>query len=285
MKLLVFNDNMFHYYHKYVELNNYDFHINENDFPMMHGHADYWEFTILTRGKLINVLNGKEYVYGPNTVFYATTEDVHCLRRVTEEPLRYINIAVRRDTIQQLLNTLSPSYVEQLKHEKHAYIFQEDFLYRIEKIIYNANSLVSNQTEERNRLLGAAVLLLLHEILYQRFTAYDNDDSMPEGSHWLHKLHMLVQSIDFPYYTVKDLCNKLGYSRMQLNRLFHTHFGQTPIDYLTDCKMHHAKNLLKNTDMKIINIAEASGYASVTQFQKNFKKKYGVSPTQYRKKS
>ena len=40
---------------KFIDKISFSYHINTFDFPTIHGHADYWEFTLLTDGKLVNV--------------------------------------------------------------------------------------------------------------------------------------------------------------------------------------------------------------------------------------
>ena len=43
---------------KFIDKISFSYHINTFDFPTIHGHADYWEFTLLTDGKLVNVSSG-----------------------------------------------------------------------------------------------------------------------------------------------------------------------------------------------------------------------------------
>ena len=83
-------------------------------------------------------------------------------------------------------------------------------------------------------------------------------------------------------YTVKDLCEKLNYSRMQLNRLFNMYLNMSPHEYLIDYKLSYAQNLLRNSDLKLVDIAMATGYATLAQFNTNFKKKFGLTPKEYR---
>ena len=45
---------------KFIDKISFSYHINTFDFPTIHGHADYWEFTLLTDGKLVNVSSGKK---------------------------------------------------------------------------------------------------------------------------------------------------------------------------------------------------------------------------------
>ena len=46
--------------------------------------------------------------------------------------------------------------------------------------------------------------------------------------------------------------------------------------------MKKASTLLKNGNMKIERVAEAAGYQNVEHFNRLFKKKFGMTPVQYR---
>ena len=100
--------------------------------------------------------------------------------------------------------------------------------------------------------------------------------------HWLELLKEVMQEPNSQKYTVKDLCEKLNYSRMQLNRLFNLHLNTSPHQYLLDFKLSYAQNLLRNSDMKLADIAVAIGYTTLSQFNSNFKKKFGLTPKEYR---
>ena len=60
--------------------------------------------------------------------------------------------------------------------------------------------------------------------------------------------------------------------------------GKTYSDYLIDLKISHAKKLLRHTSESIMLIAENSGFESICNFNRAFKKKTQLSPSQYRKK-
>ena len=56
------------------------------------------------------------------------------------------------------------------------------------------------------------------------------------------------------------------------------------IDFLTDCRIHYATKLLaERSDMSIAEIAQASGFPSADTFGRNFRQKYALTPSQYRK--
>ena len=65
-------------------------------------------------------------------------------------------------------------------------------------------------------------------------------------------------------------------------KLFKRTMGTTYIDYLTQCRVTRAKELLRRTDLPNYLIAEQTGFQTPEYFSKIFKKKTGVSPKEYR---
>ena len=61
------------------------------------------------------------------------------------------------------------------------------------------------------------------------------------------------------------------------------HTGKTPISYITDCRMNKSKELLVETDKSIDTIILECGISNRTAFFKNFSKRFGTTPLQYRK--
>jgi AraC-like DNA-binding protein len=67
-----------------------------------------------------------------------------------------------------------------------------------------------------------------------------------------------------------------------LIRLFKEHTGTTPYQYLQELRMNAAKSYLTNTSMTVKDIAETNGFPSIHYFSRQFKKRYGMSPSQWR---
>lgn len=56
------------------------------------------------------------------------------------------------------------------------------------------------------------------------------------------------------------------------------------IDFLTDCRLHHAIKLLaEKPELSIAEVAQDSGFSSADTFGRNFRQKYALTPSQYRK--
>ncbi|MDF2650263.1 MAG: helix-turn-helix protein [Paenibacillus sp.] len=79
-----------------------------------------------------------------------------------------------------------------------------------------------------------------------------------------------------------DSCaDHLGTTPITLSKSFKQVTGINFIDYVTDLRLNKAKELLRETDRKMNDIAEAVGYQQ-TYFNRIFKKQVGVTPSQYR---
>ena len=68
------------------------------------------------------------------------------------------------------------------------------------------------------------------------------------------------------------------------SRAFKAEVGQTFVNYLTDIRLRHSVRLLENTALRVQDIAQQVGYYNASYFSTTFKKKYGMSPYEYRRK-
>ncbi len=69
-----------------------------------------------------------------------------------------------------------------------------------------------------------------------------------------------------------------GLSTRQLERLFRRYLGRSPKRYYMDLRLQKARNLLMQTDMSVINVALACGFASPSHFSKCYRAHYGTTP-------
>ncbi len=71
-------------------------------------------------------------------------------------------------------------------------------------------------------------------------------------------------------------------NRSYLSTLFKARTGEKFIDYLNGIRIEKSKELLRNSERKMYQIAKAVGYDNVKYFFRIFKKKTGITPEQYR---
>jgi AraC-like DNA-binding protein len=83
-------------------------------------------------------------------------------------------------------------------------------------------------------------------------------------------------------WTVADLAAAVHVSRSLLDDRFRSVLGRSPIRYLTDWRLHVAKELLATTDLGVHTIAHRVGYDSEEAFSRAFKRAYGRAPAHWR---
>lgn len=82
--------------------------------------------------------------------------------------------------------------------------------------------------------------------------------------------------------TVSEVARSVGVSLSYLSRIYKEVTGSTLINLINLKKIEKAKDYLRNTDMKIYEIAEILGFENTTYFSYFFKKNTGMSPKEYK---
>jgi len=85
--------------------------------------------------------------------------------------------------------------------------------------------------------------------------------------------------------TLQDVASHMFLSTKQVSRVIRKEYGCTLAELVTDKKLATAEMLIKHTDMRIEEIAQQVNLGSANYFYTVFKKRYGVSPLQYRKQT
>ncbi len=92
-------------------------------------------------------------------------------------------------------------------------------------------------------------------------------------------LAILQQNPQTPF---KLLATAVGLSQSRAEHLFKDETGQTLTTYVLAQRLLRASILLRDTTLKVKEIADFAGYAHVPSFVRAFKLQYGVRPRAYR---
>ncbi|CAK15370.1 putative DNA-3-methyladenine glycosylase II [Pseudomonas entomophila L48] len=79
------------------------------------------------------------------------------------------------------------------------------------------------------------------------------------------------------------LARHLGVSDRHLRRIFETHFGVSPLQYLQTRRLLAAKQLIADTQLPMTQVALSSGFGSVRRFNDAFSRHYGLNPSVLRR--
>ncbi|MCD7885138.1 MAG: AraC family transcriptional regulator [Lachnospiraceae bacterium] len=99
----------------------------------------------------------------------------------------------------------------------------------------------------------------------------------------LHLLRCYMENNFTKNFTIDELAAFSGISKYYLIREFKKSTGYTPIDYMIELRITHAKSLLTDTTLSVQEVAHFSGFKSMNNFLKHFEKRVGTTPLSYRK--
>lgn len=100
------------------------------------------------------------------------------------------------------------------------------------------------------------------------------DERLNEIMNYIHEHYLTV--------TLDELAEKQHLSKPYLSKYIKEKSGNTFGDIVKNVRMKKARTLLKNTSMTVENIADNVGYQNVEHFNRTFKKKYDMTPIQFR---
>lgn len=84
--------------------------------------------------------------------------------------------------------------------------------------------------------------------------------------------------------SLDELAKAAGVSKFYFCRTFRELTGATAVEYINHVRLIHAHRLLAGTEMPVEEIARQTGLSSSTNLARVFKKKYGITPSAFRRK-
>ena len=90
-------------------------------------------------------------------------------------------------------------------------------------------------------------------------------------------IQMMENNIEDPM-SPADLAEEVGMSTRQLERLFRRYLNRSPKRYYMELRLQKARNLLMQTELSVINVALACGFASPSHFSKCYRSHYNTTP-------
>lgn len=156
---------------------------------------------------------------------------------------------------------------------------------------------IASSMEAENEILQQGRYFMLRSYLIQMILLIIREQSAPLKQRKRYefesvgKKYVVEQIINYfsDHYAEKisldQIAENMYLSPFYISRIFKSETGNTPIHYLIDIRLEHAKEILENGDyMSIQEVAARVGYDDAYHFSKLFKKKYDVSPSKIKRK-
>ena len=242
-----------------------------------HWHTSIEIFAVL-EGELLFYINNEKYPLHAGELLIVNANEIHSVNALKENKTAVIQIPLR-----QFENYFTAQQFIRFEGGIHRETDSENPSDR--RLISLVQRLYNVYTERRNGY-DFRTISLYYELLYLMVTQYRVTEV--EEKELRHNRHLSSLSRITTYMRehyredlkLTDLAETFGYSDAYLSRMFREYAKVNFKTYLQDIRMAYACRDLLNTDHTIGQIAMDNGFCSSRGFAKDFKKRYGILPSQ-----
>lgn len=161
-----------------------------------------------------------------------------------------------------------------------------------ETICYHEIVTILDACDQINAEKVEGYLFLLKSQLFKLFFLLANQCSFmaPDAADTtvLDKMRPVIKYVEMHYtenISIETAAKIAAYSPSHFMKCFKAAFQCSFIEYVNEYRLSEAAKLLLHTNDTILSIASKAGYDNLSYFNRSFKKKYGVTPGQYRAKA
>ncbi len=167
-----------------------------------------------------------------------------------------------------------------LKRSEHGVLFSQQTAQRTESML-----------NELAHTSGFEAYMLFQRILFELATSPDQrilaSDSFQESNGVsfdarMERIHNYIMANHTEKVMLADVANHLGMAPITVTRLIKQRTGKSFIDFLNDIRLGFATRMMVDSDMNISEICFSCGFNNISNFNRIFKKRQGLTPTEFR---
>ncbi len=244
--------------------------------------------TSMLRGKKVMHLfddPGFDYLPGETVVIPSNVGmKIDFPEATLENPTQCLALAIDQTKISDTLNFLNERYPKEGNNNFCQLNYQNYFFYNNVDLATTINKLIKEcmSTSITKDALADLTLqeLLIRIIQTQTVKRFEGDAPIEINSSLSASIDFIKKNIQ-ENINLKDLSEKACMSTTSFYRYFKRELGMSPIEYILNEKIKHAKKLLKNPKIHVNEVSYATGFEDCNYFIRLFKKYEGVTPKQY----
>jgi len=246
-----------------------------------------YELDFYVSGNRTMTVNDKTYSVGCNSVVFRKPGDYavstgsyncycftldfshekgRCFNSRKEDPREDTESSFQKLSDDPLLNQIPTHFVSPHPNE---------YIRLFDQLCY---SYQGNDRDKNLLLLNQLFFMILSDVYYlkEQKDTTDNDNIILSKT-----CHYIQENFSKPI-TIKDLAHNVALSESYFIKAFKSITNITPIDYLISIRLSYAKRYLAESTLSVIEISDICGFNDASYFSYYFKKKVGMTPSQYR---
>ena len=227
---------------------------------------NYYTMALIVAGRAQYHFGKENITVQPGDILFVEKNTAYTARVVSEEPWEHIVIAFRAESPVDFADLP----VERVNRVQHSNRYKELF----GQAFGVWSQCAFGYKIQTKALITQILFTLFSENISQHFGASDAMRSLKEAVDYMEQNYSRK-------ITVEELARLSGYSASHFTRMFRQMYNLSPVQYLNQLRIQHAKNLLRAEQYSLSQIAQRCGFSNVYYFSRCFKQITGATPRKW----
>ena len=229
------------------------------------------ELTYVDQGSMHSVVEGQDQllkqgdlvIYGPNQ-WHMQYADIGVAPR-------YVTISFEISGVE-----LAPLMNRKFTAPQNVVTLLQNMLREQERMDMYSNDIILSQ-------LNLLLLLLLREVAAPRGGKLQTSNAIHSENEIIRQAQQFISSHIREKLSVPLVARQVDVSPSYLTALFHKNLQISPGEYIRRIKLQESKQMIRENNLNFTEIAAELQYSTVHHFSRQFKEKFGITPTEYAK--
>ncbi len=252
-----------------------------------HWHDDF-EFMFIKEGEMDALINGIPLHIEKNDIIVIESNCVHYFEGIQNKDCVFYTYLLNKNIFSNVPSLLSEHmHLLDSTKEEHFFVMNKESPHHSD-IQFIFQQIVA-YSQDKDQISSLLVMAGIYECLALLIKAMKKEQDLKFSSSILSNdsFKKMIYFIQMNYankISIEDLCFEAHISRRHCFDLFKRFFGKTPNEYLNEYRLNMAQNFLQDSSKPISQIAIDCGFTHQSHFTNHYKKYFGFTPLQYRKK-
>lgn len=245
-----------------------------------HTHHDFYEFYLALSDGIRHEVNDTLQVLNRGDLVFIRKQDLHHLTDSLLKNQSFLNLTFSNDILEQLFLCLSDGFHGEALLDAplppQVRLEEPDIEWFLRHI--NQLNAINRSDIEQRKCHGR---IFLFRIFTRFFLNYDHNAVLPV---WLRNFDSEMRKVENFSQDLDQIVRLSGKTREHLGRSLKKHFEKPLSQYVSDLRLNYLSNSLLNTDIPVLDLYYMCGFNSPSYAYTLFKHRFGMSPTEYRKR-
>ncbi len=254
-----------------TELYTFFYHEKERGFIFPGEAHSMLELTYVDQGTLHSVVDGQETVLEQGELMIYGPNQWHMQYADVDVAPRYVTFSFDLETTELglLIN-------RKFKIPQRSVFLLQQLLHEQDRMDKYSSDLITS-------LLTQFLIMLLRSCEHADDTRLKASNSVHSENEIIRRAQQYVSSHIREKLSVPTVARMVDVSPSYLTALFHKNLQISPGEYIRRIKLQESKQMIRENSMNFSEIAATLQYSTVHHFSRQFKDKFGITPTEYAK--